>query len=74
MVVDGGLLMTTFKLPGWALLLGGVIALLTVISRYVQGQLDVRLLLLAWGGVALALGVPALIRRARRSTPKKDED
>jgi hypothetical protein len=54
------------KFPGWLLPVGGVIALLTVISWYVQGQLDVRLLLLAWGGVALALGTLALIRRARR--------
>jgi hypothetical protein len=58
--------MMTFKLPGWMLLLAGVIALVTVISRYVQGQLDVRLLLLAWGGVALVLGTLVLIRLARR--------
>jgi hypothetical protein len=57
--------MTTFKLPGWMLLLAGVIALLTVISRYAQGQLDLRVLLLAWGGVALVLGTLMLMRRAR---------
>lgn len=46
-----------FKFPNWVLLLGGVIALLNVTSQYVQGQLDLRLLLLTWGGVALVLGI-----------------